>query len=602
MKLQPLNFLTILTSLLLASCSMWQDGATPLPKEPCEVSFCTENALEVRSAIADDARSVLWENGDELSVWAYDAAGSPTLSAQKFNVYGKSESRAYFSSILDQPMQEAVYTYWAASPAPIRQADGYAYFPIAAEQNGKGGGVMISDKVVGTALKPVAEHTDSTKIQFSFAQSLHLLRFYLHDRKQILEGENIERIELSFPSPVVGQLRQKVADVSASPTLEQGESDLVLSLSQPLADSYESSRTYAYATIFPTRWSQDDVISAKVYTASKVAFLEDIHLAGRNMQAGHATSVRMVPNKLRSYSRIFLNFRSNPLGENITSITLQAPAGCKWGDNGSNLYSFVDPNGIAPGSEFVLEYEDETAFRTLSGKLITVVFDSEHIQSTQQILMPDLSSLHAVSFDLDIQPLLLEDFSSVPDFSSNDAYSGGFNSGSKDATSFLNGWSGGRVGGKKGVGVRLACRRETSANYDARMDSAPLSAKIKKQVNLKVTFDYGSGGKGTEVAGIQLGGPVGQTCYVGYVTSESKFNSGATDGSFEYSFYIDKNETSVEGSYDNLAHSAFYVLHNVPANQSVVRISWRTVIDYKAGTHNNTDWLYLDNVSVTVNK
>ena len=102
MKLQTLNFLTILTSLLLTSGSMWQDGATSLPKEPCEVSFCIENVLEVRSAIADDARSVLWENGDELSVWAYDAAGSQTLSAQKFKVYGKSGSRAYFSSILER--------------------------------------------------------------------------------------------------------------------------------------------------------------------------------------------------------------------------------------------------------------------------------------------------------------------------------------------------------------------------------------------------------------------------------------------------------------------------------------------------------------------
>ena len=43
------------------------------------------------------------------------------------------------------------------------------------------------------------------------------------------------------------------------------------------------------------------------------------------------------------------------------------------------------------------------------------------------------------------------------------------------------------------------------------------------------------------------------------------------------------------------------VLYSVPAGKSVIRISWRTVIEHMAGVNNNTDWLYIDNVFVSVN-
>ena len=183
----------------------------------------------------------------------------------------------------------------------------------------------------------------------------------------------------------------------------------------------------------------------------------------------------------------------------------------------------------------------------------------------------------------------------MEEFSSNDAYTGGFNSGAKDPYAFLNGWAGARCGAKTGVGVRIACRRETSADYDARMESAPLACKIKKAVTLRVSFDYGSGGSYTTL----IGKAVGQTVYVGYITTTSNYKSNSTEGTYPLSFHIDAADCDGnDGGYSSTSNS-YSKTFSAPVTD-ILRISWRTEIDHKAGTNNNTDWLYVDNVKVVV--
>lgn len=619
MKLHNLNFLlTILTSFLLPACSGVKDDMDGVADRnakggPCEVHFWMEDE-GARTAVASDLHSVCWEDGDHLAVWAFKPNHSKALSNQDFVVYGRSDQRAFFSSTLGSPMAEGTYTYWAASPRPTQVQDNYVYFSIPGEQNGKGSGIMFSNLVQAGPLKnkKELEEQDSECLALEMNQQLHLLRFYLQDDNNLLGGEKVDKIEFVFPSEVTGTLRASLP-VTAEPgvypssdqTLQNGSTQLKLVLDQKLVASSGNTRHYAFATIFPRQWGPDDSFSARLYGQSKIAIVDDIMLGGRNMLAGHATSVKLTPNRLREYRRIFINFRSNPIGEPIKSITLTAPSGCKWGDKIGNTYTISTGKDILPGDSFVIEYEDNSAFTSLSGKTITASFDSEHLTCTQSVKMANLSSVSNTTINLDVAPLLQENFSSVPGFSSDDAYSSGFNSGSKDPHTFLNGWSGARCGAKAGVAVRLACRRETSADYDARMESAPIACTIKKPVDLKVTFDYGTGGNGTT---IKIFGytipftPVGQTVHVGYITTTSNYASSSTEGVYKYNFSINADNHAVEGSYDMCSLPASCVLYSVPAGTSVIRISWRTVIEHKAGANNNTDWLYVDNVFVSVNK
>ena len=190
--------------------------------------------------------------------------------------------------------------------------------------------------------------------------------------------------------------------------------------------------------------------------------------------------------------------------------------------------------------------------------------------------------------------LLFEDFSGVESFSSNDNYATS-SAGSKSAVSFLDGWTGGRIGASQGECIRIACRRETSSDYNARVDSKPVFT-IKKAVSIDVSFDYGANNKYGGIS-IITNGDVGQTLHLGYVTSTDAYKSGDDTGVFQdgNSFYI-KEYT---GSYTNLPNSITMTIDDFPAG-STNRITWRTIIEHQAGTHNTTAWLYIDNVKVKI--
>ncbi|MBP5398380.1 MAG: hypothetical protein J6Y32_07155 [Bacteroidales bacterium] len=596
MKLRNL-LLTILNFSLLVSCSdraeVFSVETEGMKGAPCEVSLCLPNAENSKTAIASDAHSVYWEDGDQLALWAV-RGGVNILSAQPFTVYGRTDTRAFFSSTLAGTMPDGQFLYWAASPLPSRTQGSNAWFAIPSVQDGKGAGVMTSENVVAGPLRPKEEYSDAEQFSLEMAQRLHLLRFYLEDSANLLAGETVERMILTWPSEVTGNLKQAIASAWA-PTLEDGNTNLELDFETPLQKS-TSSRKYAYATIFPQQWGIDDVLSVKFYTQTMVGFIDEVPLCGRNMQGGHATSVQLVPDRVGPYCRVFVTLQSNPLGEDLQSVTLTAPSGSKWGDRGSNTYTWTIPEGIKVGDSFVLEYEDAAKFRTLSGKSVTVTFDSEHVQTSQTLSVANLSSVYSTSLNLNVPPLLDENFSGVSTFSSNDEYSSGFNTGSKDPHTFLNGWAGARCGASAGKCVRIASRRETSARYGARVDAAPLTGTLKKATNLKVTFDYGANNQFSSL-GLLGNGDVGQTCYVGYITTTDNYKSSETTGTYQHNFHIDAGEKT--GSWDNTPNDAEYVLSNVPAN-TTIRISWRNETDSKAGAHNTTSWFYLDNVKVTI--
>ncbi len=181
-------------------------------------------------------------------------------------------------------------------------------------------------------------------------------------------------------------------------------------------------------------------------------------------------------------------------------------------------------------------------------------------------------------------------------FSYDDEYTSGFNTGSKNAHSFLDGWTGARIGAQAGQCIRIACRRETSANYSARVDSAPLKGTLKSPVDLSIEFDYGADNKYGGLV-IITDPNVGQTCFIGYVTSSGGYKSGDTAGTFESvnSFYL-KEYT---GSYTSTPNKASYTIHNAPAG-GIFRLTLRTEIESQAGTTNTTDWLYIDNVKIKI--
>lgn len=557
------------------------------------IGFCTGEA-STRTMMNPDGLTASWEKGDRIAVWAKNSSGEYTLNNTQFSVYGADGARAFFTATIDASMPEDRYTYYAVYPAPESFSSTKVTFTIPSVQDGRvsgGADIMIAAPVLHGPLDEVQELSDYTKLGMSMEHILHQFRLYLPENCGLEAGERIEKIVLDFPKPIVGKITADFSDPYAAPELSDGGSSITLKLSEPLEVSSTEKRNYAMASIFPTSFDVSDSFNIKVYSTTKIGTSGPINLGGRTFAAGHSTPVRLSFSDIQEYGRLRFTVSSNNLGENANAVRLTAPQGCTWGD-GSTIYEYRPGHEITTGETFEIPFENLDTFRTFSGKDVTVTFDTEHVDATQTVRVPDLTTLNFAEISAGLPYLLYEDFSTVEAFSSYDTF--GFSSaGSCNAVSFLNGWTGARVGAEAGKSMRVAARRESVANYDARVDSAPIIA-LKKESDIKVSFSWGSNNDFYKL----VGGDCGQNVYLGYVTSDTAYKSGDKTGIFEdENKFFTKEKT---GTYANTPNAETMVIHSAPAG--LVRITWRTSVEYSAGGNSTTCWLYLDNIKVQIAK
>lgn len=560
------------------------------------IGFCTGEA-STRTMMNPDGLTASWEKGDRIAVWAKNSAGEYTLNNTQFSVYGADGARAFFTATIDASMPEDRYTYFATYPVPESVSLTKATFTIPSIQDGKvsdGADIMIANPLLHGPLDEVKELSDYTKLGMSMEHILHQFRLYLPEGEDKLGGEPIVKMVLTFPKPVAGKLVADFTDTEAAAEFSGEEKSITLKLSEPLVNSTSSERKYAMAAFFPSSFEASESINIKIYTETKIANAYPVNLEGRTFAAGHSTPVRLSFSDIQEYGRLRFTVSSNNLGENANAVRLTAPQGCTWGD-GSTVYEYRPGHEITTGETFEIPFENLDTFRTFSGKDVTVTFDTEHVDATQTVRVPDLTTLNFAEISAGLSYLLYEDFSGVESFNSGDNYAMS-NAGSKSPKSFLNGWTGGRVGAEAGMCIRIACRRETSKGYDARVDSAPIIS-LKKSTDIKVSYDYGVNNKYGGIA-IITDGNVGQNVYIGYVTDTKGYSSGDDSGTFESdnTFYA-KEYT---GSYTSTPNSDTRIIHSAPTG--VLRITWRSAAEYQAGTTNTTCWLYLDNIKVQIAK
>lgn len=584
------------TDVFFVSDAASSQGITPATSvTPATTPASNPDSASTKTTVSSDGRSVKWAAEDALALWASDEAGQAVFSNQKFVVYGMDDGRAVFTSTLEAPMEEGTYTYVATYPQPASLSGTIASFNIPANQDGtaaNGEDVMVSSRVKASELSTMARKSAMQLLNLEMHHLTHLLKFYLPAGSDGLNGEPVNKIEMSLSSGGAGHAYVDVANPESPAAYSSSSISISLDLSKELSPSSPSARQYAFASVLPAEYTDGDFLNIRLFSKKYTSTLAPVSLTGRNFAAGHSTPVALNITEVEPFYHVNVNYIADNIGEPVQKITLTAPTGCKWGDDGSNVYTIAPSGDISVGTGIQITYRNASDFRTLSGKTITVTYDSKHIQAKQYITLPSLDSRTETSMDLTAPYLLDEDFSSVGSFSSNDSYSGGSIAGDMSAYSFLNGWTAARAGASQGQCIRIAGRRETSARYAARADSAPLPT-IKSRVNLEVSFTYGTnnqyGGLGS--------GDYGSYTYVGYVTSTNAYSSSDTTGNFESSNVINTN--AKDGSYDATPNSASFTLTNVAPGTSV-RISWRNEVESHAGANNTTTWFYIDNIKVRV--
>lgn len=615
----------------------------PIQDGPVKVGFWMGkgDSENTRTFINDDGRTISWEAEDKVALWA-QKDGAYTFQNKTFDTWfvAAETNQAFFTTTLPEAMPEGTYTYYACYPKPQSVSGTTATFTLPSMQDGKMGGgadIMVAQGT-GPALEklyiPEDEAIDGQEPDYVLDQNrlsikmhhlVHALRFYVPQAKWgFPTGETVERIVFTMPQTIAGEVETNVATADGSLALKNGGSKTItLSLAENMVASTSDQSgvvyDYAVAAILPpnTPYGANDKLVVKTYSQTRVA-TQEISLNGRDpqatnekmrMAAGRVTPVGLDCSTTSERPKISFRIANNYLGEQPYKITLtSADPNTKWKAGDDHVYEYYtgsEGSTIAVGGGFDIYCDDVTS---IWGEQITVTYESKSAIVSEVISpIPTLSDGTTYNVHLNVPYLLFEDFSSVSNISSYDEYTGGSNAGllegNQDGVAFLNGWSGGRIGAQASTAIRLACRRETSANYPARVDSAPLKGlKDGKTVSLSITFDYGMDRK---EGGLSLSGmpKLGQTCYLGYVKNNtSVISSGKNvvvygidgqEGEFFNNFYI--NETGA--SYTNIPKDHNYTLSGC---DNTTRLTWLTTNDKDAGLTNGTFWLYIDNVRVKI--
>lgn len=628
MRIRFIRTFALFTILLLsASCQ------TEMPEHHFDahrVGFYA-GGVNTRTEMLPNGLSAAWEAGDEIAVWAKNSAGTYILNNQAFKTYGLDYERGFFSSELASAMPQDSYTYYCCYPRPLSVSGTDAVFNIPARQDGKvrgGADIMIATPAAYGALAPVPDPEDHSGLSMTMNRMMHQFRFYIPASDTKLQGEAVERIKLTFPDEVVGNVTLDLADPSQKAVLSEGSASIDLRLAEPIT---LAAQNYACVAFCPTAFEAGKSLEVRAYTSDKIVVVDPIDLCARDFQAGHSTPVKLKIKEVKEYPySIVFKVKANNLGEKPNTITLDAPSGCIWVEGGSDVYTYSTGGEIEVGQEIVFRFEDEATYKAFSGKNITVTYDSENALTSQTVTVPNLASINAANIDLTVPYLFFEDFSGIPSFNdghdnpkvgtASDTYKGI----SELSSNSLVNWYGTRIGGQSGTALRICCRYEhvilDGAYYKGRVYT-PFLSNIKdgKDVNITVSFRYGSNRNERDPV---FGSPPKKSAllYFGVNTQQTVTNPDQSEGNiidsitgmiagsgYSNSAPTSLNPMAIKGekmSSQNGSYTSFEGTKNVTIENvdNGMRLAWIVSTDNTSSNTNGNYWLYLDDIKVQITK
>lgn len=608
-------FATIISLVCLTavSCST-EKIPTDVEQGPVTVAFRADNAV-TRTQINGDGHSTSWQKGDRIALWARNGAQEFTLANQTFSIFYRESgnTQAYFTSTLPQAMPEGRYTYYAAYPLPESVEGTQATFAIPGVQDGRVGGgadIMVAVPAEASQLGPLEADPD---LSLTMRHKLHVLRFYIPEGYNTL-GEPVERIVVTMPQNISGKATTDITDAGAAMTLAEGSNTVELQLATPIDASTADGYQYACAAIFPSeQYGPDDVMHVALYSEHYAASVDNILLAGRTFAAGHVTPVPLRPVLMQFQNKIRFTLGTNNLGEDVQTITLTAPEGVNWSEEGSNVLT-IDAARIYDSGYFDLDfntYASVQLYEALANQRVTVQFESENAIVTSEIVMPDTKAAGtSAGVTLDVPYLIFENFDSAPYFSNRGDDGNSEKSEKAEAITglTLEGWTGNQVIVTNGR-MRLKNRREYAAsflgldsygNYRGRANTPALGIKEGHSVKVQVEFTYG--------------GSTENSVFPPLISFGYTDNAAALDGFYEV--YVGGSQTSSGGSaIDNqlmtsedpgtnygwsteLKSAQF----SIEGCNSQTRLSWEVNASGKKTNTYCNQWLYIDDIKVKIVK
>lgn len=533
-----------------------------------------------RTELDENGQTIRWTEGDKIALWAVNSLSEHTLSAVPFEMlhYNQTYDDAKFTAdITAMPLEER-YDYYAVAPRPAATQELKASFKIPAVQDGTFDGaydVMVADPIPGGGALTAGDN--SQRIKLRFTHKVHVLMIRIPTSAL---GEPIKELALTFPTPVTGRLTVDAANPQAAPTLDGGENTLTLRFAEP-----KEAGATVYAIIAPVTFTDTDAIEIKA--AGQNYESQPAYMPGKNFAEGRTTPILYnVPERAKAFTYLRFSLPEDgtaTLGEPIRSFTLTAPEGSVF-DNGTNVRT-VAVDG--PG-EYSIRFTDFVD--NLSGQQIAVSYESEHaIVAGTTFAMPQLAAetTNEIVPALAVPYLMQENFDTVETFSDNEGTTG-INDPAAIWIPGISGWSAARAGGEAGKCVRIVGHREgfiAYVSYEARMDSAPLSAlKEGANVKIKVSFDF-SGSSNKNSPWLKYGTS----------TAAGLINGANADIANQIGDFSIGSYGALDGSYDNVPYNMTY---DATGCTNQTRLAW---VSYgKDNAMGLFYYVYIDNIKVSI--
>ena len=595
-------FTILLSALFAASCSTDTFVPTNNGDGKIEVSIGQSATIKTRTLIAEDGYSARWSGGDKIAIWAANELGEYELAAEPFTMYHISEvwETAIFTATIN-PLTSDSYTYYATYPTPTSVSGTTATFTLPATQNGSNAmgvrDIMVATPSVGNALN--AEKV--TKLDMLFTHKMHAIRIILP--QNTMNDMKATRVEMVFPTAVVGDVAVDFTDPTAPTTLSNGSN--ILNIEIP--DNYQAG-DYLWAMIYPTELTGE--VSYRVW-AGEYSSKEKVISLNKTAQPSHISPMSIPVPDPEPATTFIIEVPENNLGEEFNTLTILD-------SNGNTIKSFTPrANNIY---SWVINGEIDAA--VYADKTFTFRYDSDHAIVEDKVVFNNFVAYDYNNYTSKVPYLLFEDFSCITTESEsygNNSYAASDRDqpgNSLDGIMCTAGWNAARYW-TTGSCIRINARSQATkilmlfaSQHYGRLDTPQLkNLKSGADVKIKVTFDAGgyihkSSSFSTSGVHVALathtnaanpidGIPVG--------TSGLGQNYSTTLNDFGTTHYTFQNLTDVG---ENAFGSSFPTFStNIASATAATRLCFYPIIECdNDGTGNAEGNVYIDNIRVSIVK
>ena len=600
--MKKFHFVAVLVTLAtLCGCSqaVEENGNVEVAKSELSISL----PIGISRTAIDENGKASWVEGDKFALWAENRTGGLALNQAEFSMmyYWHSAKSAVFTSQANT-LADGVYTYYAASPMP-ESANGFnATYTIPAVQNGSTFNGSY-DIMVATPVEAEALSADKVNnLALDFHHKMHILKMMISEDNFRL---GIAKLQLEFPSPVVGTVKVNTSNPTAAPTISNGSNILTID-----AGYVASVGDTLYGVIVPATINGEVKLTA-ISKAGQKSEVRTFNIS-KEMKEGHITPMLLVIPQPYRKSVLQFSIGTNNLGEAIQKLYIVDNNGstiATFNTNSSNTYEIVHEGDISNSN-----------FMSYSGKTFTARFESAHAIVEQKFTMPTITAYTTVVVPaLTVPYLLFEDFSEALSGEDHDAYSASGDNETGQYKGFLlnnymstTGWNAARFRLEEGKCARINVRYQSGAGVTeracGRLDT-PSMKRLKSGANvtLKVTFDAGFYVPvGYSIWGSMDDSNSNKSFFMlgTHTNSENSAIDGTTQGNISSKCSVAYTSERFYSKFDGNAFGSSFptMSYNISGCTPSTRIVWWSCTDQNSSAigANSCYFMYIDNIRVSI--